>query len=207
MVMEYRDGCWTLKAKGTKEGAWERVRLNVLTSKTNTAAEVLDTTFEVVNAIGKIGVDCVSVYCPAVGVVVKGMHYLNKAADCIRTMDDYEFFEDWLFETAADLAIDTAVSKVKGKIDGKLLGEVLSAIHYTTGLDKKTAGYIVDVFKAAEKSLREELPGGDGGMDPFGDYDIAITMFKDRVKGQFNENLANKVPDVVSKIYSNVTYR
>ena len=99
------------------------------------------------------------------------------------------------------------MSKVKGKIDGKLLGEVLSAIHDTTGLDKKTAGYIVDVFKAAEKSLREELPGGDGGMDPFGDYDKAIAMFQNRVKDQFNAGLANKVPDVVNKIYSNVTYR
>ena len=207
MVMEYSNGSWTLKAKGTKEGAWERLRLDILTSKTNTAAEVLDTTFEVVNAIAEIGVECVSVYCPAVGYVVKGMHYLNKAADCIRTMDDYEFFEDWVYETAAKLAIDTTVSKVKGKIDGALLGKVLAGVQDVTGLDKKTAGYIVDVFKAAEKSIREELPGGDGGMDPFGDYDIAITMFKDRVKGQFNENLANKVPDVVSKIYSNVTYR
>ena len=207
MIMEYKNGKWLLRAKGTSEGVWERIRLDILTSKTNTAAEVLDTVFKVVNTAAEIGISMVSVYCPAVGVVVSGLHYLNKAAECARTMDDYEYFEDWVLETVYDVVTDELKSRVKGKIDGELLGKALKIANETTGLNEKAGKYFVKLFKTTEKALRTEIVSNSDHMDPFGNYDKAITLFKKRVHDQkFNQTIEDNVPKIVDKIYQHVTY-
>ena len=207
MIMEFRNGSWSLRAKGTKEGLWDRIRLDILTSQTNTAVGILDTAFKIVDTIGEIGVDLVSVYCPAVGIVVSGMHYLSKAADCARQMDDYEYFEDWVLQMTFDVVTDEVKSRLKGKIDGELIGKALKKANETVGLDEEAGKYFVKLFKTTEKALREELTSKPGNMDPFGNYDRAIELFQGRVKDQkFCQTIVDNVPTYINKIYEHVVY-
>ena len=207
MIMEFRNGSWSLRAKGTKEGFWDRIRLDILTSQTNTAVGILDTAFKIVDTIGEIGVDLVSVYCPAVGIVVNGMHFLEKAAECARKRDDYEFFEDWIIQMSYYIAEEEFTNRIKGTIDGRILGEALKKANQTVGLDEEAGKYFVDLFKTTEKALREEITSKTGNMDPFGNYDRAIELFQKRVKDQkFSQRIVDNVPTYINKIYEHVVY-
>ena len=170
----------------------------------------MDTAFTVINTIAEIGIDCVSVYCPAVGIVVKGMHYLDKAADIWRTKDDYDFLDDWLIDTlygeVEDKVKDKLKSETLGKLDGALIAEALS-VAAEFGISEEVGKIIVKLFKATEKSLREEVISNASQNDPFGNYDKAIGLFQKRVKDQkFCQTIVNNVPEVVSKIYAYVNY-
>ena len=202
LLMEYKNRKWELRALGTKEGVWEHIEYDVLTSCTNNVEVALNTAFTIVDWVGELGVDAVSVYCPAVGVIVKGAHYLNKAAEILRNQAKYDTLEEWLFKEGTKYMTDKALSQ----LDGIALGQVLEKLS-EAGIDEEIASNLVSLFKDTEKKLREEL-GANAETDPFGDYDKAIEKFKDRVEGQFfNDKIVNLVPTIVLRIYEHVSYK
>ncbi|MBO7632648.1 MAG: InlB B-repeat-containing protein, partial [Lachnospiraceae bacterium] len=201
MVLEYKNGSWNLSAYGTDEGLWESIRLDILSTKTDTAAEVLDCIFDIVDTAAGIGIAAVSVYCPAVGYVVSGAHLLNKAAYILKNVDKYDFLRDYLNEELPKVLSELALEKFWDDLDGMILGSALEKLADSTGLNDEVMSNVVSLFKAAEKSIRQDIIDPDNA-DPFGVYNKAITSFKERVKSQgFNSLIVNRVYSLTLEIY------
>ena len=194
MVMEYRNGKWFLKGYGTNETPWNAVRLDILCSKTNSEAEVTDFLFELANAVGEAGVAVVSVYCPAVGVVVDIAHYSTIIANIVQKWGEYEDLKEYLIEEGCDLA------------DGKIV-ETLAKHCFGEGVPGAIASSAVSLFKATEIAIRKEVASGAKGKDPFGEYDKAISLFESSLKSnRFCKTIRDNVPKVIAEIYKHVNY-
>ena len=206
MLMEYKNGSWNLEAYGAKEGVWEELRLDILTSHTNTMAGILDISFSIASTAKTIGIGFVSVFIPEVGIVVDSMHYLNKVADAWKTKKDDQVMGMWLLETIYGVGTDILLEEALGKLDGEMIKYCLDQA-YKSELTKAVENGWIELFKLAEQSLREELKSSNGHMDPFGNYDKAIKLFKDRVAGQkFSQTVVNLIPHYVDEIYKYVNY-
>ncbi len=204
MVLEFYEGGWNLKAYGTKEGNIERLRLNILTAVTNTPAEILDSLFKIGKAALDVGCDLTSAYFPG-GIIVNVVEILDELVKNARKLSDYDFLEDLVMKNVSD----KTEAKAKGTIDGLLLGQALVVANSGCGLapDDEAGKYLVTLFKVTLECIKEDLTKGNGGMDPFGNYDVALAMFQQRVKDQeFCDTIVNNIPHYIDEIYKHISY-
>ena len=203
MVLEYKSGEWKLGTFGTKQmGVWETLRFNILYGKTNSEAETLDLIFNIVNAAAEIGIDAVSVYCPAIGMVVKGAHLLHKASTIMQTYDDYETFSDFLIATTTDIVWDKFISDSTGFVFGTIVTEISA----TTGISEEALKNLNSLIQAAVTSCRDDIVGNTE-LDLYGEYDKALELFRQTlIAEQFNSRIVNNLPLYISIIFGNVTY-
>ncbi len=203
MIMEYKNGAWHLNAYGTNEGLWESLRLDILTSSTNSEAETIDFVMSIVDTGAEIGFDAVSVYCPAVGGVVKGIHYLNKLSELMNARDEYEYLDEFFKEEAVKMGFEIAVDEISGKV----LGEVVKNVVKSDKMPKVIGEGLVKLSATAAGSLFDDLSSSEE-LDPYGAYDTAFGLFKERIRKQkFSVNIVNNMPKYINIIYDNVFSR
>ena len=56
-----------------------------------------------------------------------------------------------------------------------------------------------------DKKIRDQLEADPNNMDPFGAYDVAFKLFKDRLKyHHFSDSIINTMPKYINMIYMNL---
>ena len=203
MVLEYKSGAWNLGVFGVQnQGVWESLRLNILLGATNSEAETLDMIFKIVNTAAGIGISAVSVYCPAIGMAVKGTHLLQKAVKILQTYDDYKDLTDFLIANAADHVMD----KIKDDVTGMFFGTIVTEVSEMTGFSEKALKNLNSLIQAAVTAYKDEV-AGDTGMDLYGEYDKALELFRQiLISEEYNSRIVNSLPMYISIIFGNVAY-
>ena len=196
-VMEYKNGEWLLKAYNTDESIKESMVNDILTSHTNTSAVALEFMINIADVAADIGIDAVCAYIPAVGYVIKGTNYLEKAVELIHASDDYDSALDFFYATLEKEAIDYT----KDQFDSKMLGTALENISDVTEIPEETLGNILNLSNAVISSIKNEIESDYDGFDPYGAYDKAFSVFKERLKGQGFGSQAELIPIPINNIY------
>ncbi|MCR5376000.1 MAG: InlB B-repeat-containing protein [Lachnospiraceae bacterium] len=196
MVMQYLNGTWNLDAYGAIEGFWSGIRFNVLTSLPNTSARALDVTFDVVNTAAELGI---SFFCPEAGKFVSGLHYLAMVYEVLQKEQYNEFYEALLAEGWQDLG------RITGEVDQIGLGKVIDKVCERTdlSLDKQMLykDLALAVFQEAETLIKQESEE----LDPYGSFDYAFGIFKERVAGQnFHQTIVDHTYIPIKQIYDYV---
>ena len=192
-----------MRSYGTKETLYENIKLNILMSHTNDVSAGLEFAFMVAEAFSDVAVDAVSVYCPAVGYVVKGAKYMGKIEELMKSREEYEELSEFVVDTLKDEVVDLTVDKIKGE----MLGRAIKIESERGEVPEKILGSMLDLFISTEQAIADDFATGSEGMDPFGAYDRALEIFRDRVSSNGFEDLANKIPDCVTKIFLYVNQR
>ena len=197
MVMQYRNGTWNLDAYGELEGFWTSIRFDILTSLPNTSARALDITFDVVNTAAELGI---SFFFPTAGIFVEGIHYANTVLDVIRENEFKELYDAVLAE-----AWDVAKGKMKDKAEGAVLMVALKNLLGSDTLSEKQLGLLKDLTLALFREVDEQISMEVAEMDPYGSYDYAFGIFKERVAGQkFSQTIVDHTYQPIQKIYEYV---
>ena len=196
MVMQYQNGTWNLDAYGAIEGVWSSLRFKVLTSLPNTAAQALDVTFDVVNTAAELGI---SFFCPEAGYFISGLHFLDTAYEVLRKEEYKVFYEALLAEGWQDLG------RITGEIDKIGLGHTMNQLLERTdiSLDKQMLykDIAIAVFQEVQTLLKQETEE----LDPYGSFDYAFGIFKERVAGQnFSQTIVDRTYIPIKQIYDYV---
>ena len=202
-VLRFENGDWVLRSYGTNEPISENIKLNILMSHTNNASVALEFAFEIGEAFSDVAVDAISIYCPAVGYVVKGTKYLNKIEELMKSREEYEELSDFVIDTLKDEVIDLTVDKIKGE----MLGKALEIESERGEVPEKILESVLNLFISTEQAVANDFATGSDNMDPFGEYDRALEIFRQRVSSNGFEDLANQIPDCVTKIFLYVKQR
>ena len=198
MVMQYDNGGWNLKAYGTLEGIWTNIRLNILTSQKNTSAKILDHTFEVVNTAAELGI---SFYCAPAGMIISGVHYLAKAHEIAIQNAAYHD----LYNAVCEAADDEVKDKLNEKIESAIFGLALENLLKSKNLSEKQlevyTGLAMSLFNETATAIKDDSEN----MDPYGDYDYAFGLFKERVASQyFSQTIVDHTYEPINKVYQYV---
>ena len=196
MVMQYLNGKWNLDAYGAIEGIWSSIRFDVLTSLPNTSAQALDVTFDVVNTAAELGI---TFFCPEAGYFISGLHFLDTAYEVLRKEEYKVFYEALLAEGWQDLG------RITGEIDKIGLGHTMNQLLKRTdiSLDKQMLykDIAIAVFQEVQTLLRQETEE----LDPYGSFDYAFGIFKERVAGQnFSQTIVDRTYIPIKQIYDYV---
>ena len=191
MIMEYQNGAWTLTSYGAVEGFSEAWKYEILTNNNNFNGPFLEV---LLNA----GKKAVGIFCPVAGCVIKAVDLWDHAARLIAHDSRYDTLLEELYKEEVD---------IKGTIDGKLLEQTIKQLKEKGGLNETALGYISALLKDAANQYKASSKAATAQNDPFGDYDYAISKFKEEIKYQgFSDKLVNDVSVVVSNIYAYVNY-
>ena len=196
MVIQYLNGKWNLDAYGAIEGVWSSIRFDVLTSLPNTSAQALDVTFDVVNTAAELGI---SFFCPEAGYFISGLHFLDTAYEVLRKEEYKVFYEALLAEGWQDLG------RITGEIDQIGLGHTMNQLLKRTdiSLDKQMLykDIAIAVFQEVQTLLKQETEE----LDPYGSFDYAFGIFKERVAGQnFSQTIVDRTYIPIKQIYDYV---
>ncbi|MBO4627013.1 MAG: InlB B-repeat-containing protein [Lachnospiraceae bacterium] len=197
MVIQYRNGTWNLDAYGAIEGIWSAIRFDILTSLPNTSARALDITFDVVNTAVELGI---SFYCPAGGRFVAGLHYANTAWVLIRKNEYKELFDAVMEETW-----NIATGYMKGKAESEVLFPALEELLGSEKLSAEKLGQYKELTLALLRETDEQIGKETEELDPYGSFDYAFGIFKERVAGQgFDRTIVDHTYQPIQKIYEYV---
>ncbi|MBR5712736.1 MAG: InlB B-repeat-containing protein [Lachnospiraceae bacterium] len=203
MVMQYMNGKWNLDAYGAVEGIWSAVRFEILTSLPNTSARALDVTFDVVNTAAELGI---SFFFPTAGKFVTGAHYLNTAFELIQANKYSELLEAAKAE-GWNIAGNVAKEKGEGRLLGAALKDLMGSNTLTNAEMDVLKGSLLALFHEVDEQIALELAEE---ADPYGNFDFAFGIFKERVAGQgFGQTVVDDTYATIARIYqyvnSNVT--
>lgn len=199
MLMEYSNGEWNFDAYGAYETPWKSVRMDILTAHTNSTAEALDCIFSVVDAAAEVAI----AYFTLDGIyVVNGIHLLSKATEIMLESREYDDLKVFLNERLPYSLEEEIWDQFLNDFDGYAMGYIVKSVASAYKLDQDKEERFATLIHAAAKSLCEDLSSGQ--LDPCGEYDTAVGLFRDRVKEQlFNETIVSGIPNHIISIYLN----
>ena len=196
MVMQYLNGKWNLDAYGAIEGIWSSIRFDVLTSLPNTSAQALDVTFDVVNTAAELGI---TFFCPEAGYFISGLHFLDTAYEVLRKPEYSKLYEALLAEGWQDLG------RITGEVDRIGLGRTLDNLLDETDISLDKQMLYKDIAVAVIQEVYTLLKQEAEELDPYGSFDYAFGIFKERVAGQnFSQTIVDRTYIPIKQIYDYV---
>jgi len=202
-VLKFENGDWVLRSYGTNEPIYENVKLSILMSHTNNTSMALEFAFMAAETFSDVATDAISIYCPAFGYVVKGAKYMAKVEELMKTREEYEELSEFVVDALKDQVVDMSVDKLKGE----MIGRAFKLETESEEMQKKMLESLLNLYLSAEQAMADDINSGKDGLDPFGSYDRALEIFRNRVSSNGFGDLANQIPDCIKNIFLYVYQR
>ncbi|MBQ6661110.1 MAG: InlB B-repeat-containing protein [Lachnospiraceae bacterium] len=190
-VIEYKlSGKWVLNVygNGMHEGIWDKFKYDIYCSSTNVGGAVL-------NFIVTASKTAASIAIPAVGVILTGVDIIDGIMKVIGSKEN---------EETQKLIAETAGIPVDAILENHVENFLNEALAAKSGTKFVAA---VEICRSAIEYLVETVKLPSYKNDPFGNYDVAIGKFAERIIPYGLGDYADGISDVVWKIFKNVNYK